>query len=442
MKTKENKLAILLDQKNFLKVLLGNTISRFGDSLDAVAFSWLVFKITGQASWSAMMLAINFIPTVLLQPFAGTLIENWNKRKVLIITDFIRFVLVLSIVAFYLLNLLTPILMAIVTFLISTAEAFTQPARTAIMPKLLEKKHYNTGIAVKGSFSSFAELAGLGLAGIIIAKFGVWIAFVIDACTFFISGICMVWTKIKEDKPQIIQKGAKIILKNMSEGFKYIKRNKILKNIMILTVIVNGILVPINALQAPFVSDVLKQGSELMSVLGIGLVIGMGLGSMLFIWLSEHTKVLSRLFISGIIIAISFVGLLSGKFFIEKPIIVYMISLFVMLLFGIAVSIMSSTISVLFLNNVEENIIARISGISGSIAVMAMPILSLIVGLLVKMISIELMFLICGISTALFFIYMFISKLSFEIEEVEKNGNCEENKLVERRYCTAEICSK
>ena len=55
-------------QKEYLKVIIANLISRFGDSLDAIAFTWLVYAITGSASWSASIFAMNQLPSILVQP--------------------------------------------------------------------------------------------------------------------------------------------------------------------------------------------------------------------------------------------------------------------------------------------------------------------------------------------------------------------------------------
>lgn len=70
-----------MENKNFLLYLTANIINRFGDSLDSIAFTWIIYTITGSAFWSALIFGINRLPTILLQPFLGVLVDKLNKKK-------------------------------------------------------------------------------------------------------------------------------------------------------------------------------------------------------------------------------------------------------------------------------------------------------------------------------------------------------------------------
>ena len=107
-------------QKEYLKHIIANSISRFGDSIDAVAFTWLVYAITGSAAWSAIVFAVNQLPSVLIQPFVGPVIEGMNKKKVMIITDFIRGGIIIGLVILYLTEYLNPWVLLLFTFCNST----------------------------------------------------------------------------------------------------------------------------------------------------------------------------------------------------------------------------------------------------------------------------------------------------------------------------------
>lgn len=72
-----------LKNKNFLAYLSANVINRFGDSLDSIAFTWIIYAITGSAFWSALIFGINRLPTIFLQPFLGVLADKMNKRVVM-----------------------------------------------------------------------------------------------------------------------------------------------------------------------------------------------------------------------------------------------------------------------------------------------------------------------------------------------------------------------
>ena len=80
----------LLSNHPFMKITIANAIGRFGDSLDMLLFSWLIYDITKEASWSAMMVACNIVPSIVLQPIAGVLIEHKEKRKIMYLCDICR----------------------------------------------------------------------------------------------------------------------------------------------------------------------------------------------------------------------------------------------------------------------------------------------------------------------------------------------------------------
>ncbi|MBO5524832.1 MAG: MFS transporter, partial [Roseburia sp.] len=168
-------------QKEYLKLLLSNMINRFGDSVDVIAFEWLVYQVTGSAAWTAVIFGINNLPTVLLQPFAGVLVEGMNKKRVMVVTDCIRGVITAGLVALYLTGNVTPWILAAFTLLHSTVEAFSLPAGMALVPKLLEKKYYEYGTSLSNTVSTVVQLLGMGAAGVIIGVFGIWVAVLIDA---------------------------------------------------------------------------------------------------------------------------------------------------------------------------------------------------------------------------------------------------------------------
>lgn len=90
----------LLSNHPFMKITIANAIGRFGDSLDMLLFSWLIYDITKEASWSAMMVACNIVPSIVLQPIAGVLIEHKEKLCIFVIYA-VHFVLLYSLFFFF-----------------------------------------------------------------------------------------------------------------------------------------------------------------------------------------------------------------------------------------------------------------------------------------------------------------------------------------------------
>ena len=80
----------LYHNHNYVYLLTSNIINRCGDSLDTILFTWLVYLLTNSAGWSAIIFGINQATSVIIQPFIGPLVENMNKKKVLVLSDIAR----------------------------------------------------------------------------------------------------------------------------------------------------------------------------------------------------------------------------------------------------------------------------------------------------------------------------------------------------------------
>ena len=78
MKDTENRGNYLkiLKESEYRKLLFSNLINRFGDSVESIAFTWVVYQITNSAAWSAIVFALNMLPNVIVQPFAGAIVEK------------------------------------------------------------------------------------------------------------------------------------------------------------------------------------------------------------------------------------------------------------------------------------------------------------------------------------------------------------------------------
>ena len=76
----------IFKQKEYMKMMVAALINRFGDSIDAIASTWIVYELTGSAVWSAVIFGVNKVPSVFVTPLAGAWVEGRNKKAIMIIT--------------------------------------------------------------------------------------------------------------------------------------------------------------------------------------------------------------------------------------------------------------------------------------------------------------------------------------------------------------------
>src|SRR5699024_11507355 len=111
-------------------------INRFGDSIDALALTWLVYAITGNAMYSAFNFGINYLPTIFLTPFMGAFIEKRNKKRLMALSYFLRSLLVMLLILFYMFQQFNFYIIIFSTFIISFLETLIVPFSSPILTYL------------------------------------------------------------------------------------------------------------------------------------------------------------------------------------------------------------------------------------------------------------------------------------------------------------------
>lgn len=418
----------IFQQKEYMKTVIAAVINRFGDSIDSIAFTWLVYQITQSATWSAIIFGVNRLPTIFLQPFAGAAIEGQNKKRIMILTDIIRGICVGFIATAFLLGFINQWLLLIATIIISCAEAFRGPASQSLLPKLSDKKYYSFGISLNSSACSVMELIGLGAAGVIISLFSISTAIYIDMATFFLSALIIITLRVKETKLVGSKINVKEYIDNLKGGFAYLKNKVVLKYFVLLAVFLNAILVPFNSLMAPLISEVLKVNEVMLSVLGVSITLGMVIGAAIYPFFcnklsKRRIASFSAYSIGGFYLVLVIIGA-----FITSQIIIYCLVSIISFFVGVAIATLTSFFHIEFIKNVKEEYIARVSSIFGACSVAAIPVVAFAVSILARFTPTIVLFLLAGIIDIMISIFLCGKKRFIELDgcTVEVDTNDEE----------------
>ena len=304
----------IFKQKEYMKMMVAALINRFGDSIDAIASTWIVYELTGSAVWSAVIFGVNKVPSVFVTPLAGAWVEGRNKKAIMISTDLIRAFCVAFVASGYLLGFLQPWMLLVTTCIISTVEAFRGPAGSALTPRVLQAEYYEYGMSLMSTFSSVTELAGTMAAGGIIAVIGAAGAIYLDMATFLLSAliICFVNTREERSRSQIFD--GKAYITNLKEGFSYVRKSHEVCYLMVVVLFMNGILVPLNSLEAPMVDEILHGGAEMLSLLSAALTVGMLFGSVTYPVVKKHMSGKKIMVTACVVVAVFyFIGNFSNR---------------------------------------------------------------------------------------------------------------------------------
>lgn len=383
-------------QKEYMKMIIAALINRFGDSVDAIASTWIVYEITGSAAWSAIIFGLNKIPSILVTPFAGAWVEGRKKKSIMVVTDIIRALCVALVATGYLFGFLNAWILVLTTLTISTVEAFRGPANTALTPRILEEKYYEYGMSLMSTLSSVVELIGTAVAAGIIALIGTAGAIYVDMVTFVLSAIIIMTVNTKEQDLQKQKFNAKEYMETFRDGLSYATKEKSVLFFCGIAIFLNAILVPFNSLQAPLTSEILRGGAEVLSVLGIALTFGMMLGTAVYPLLGKVLNSKGYVALCCMGIGLYYIGLVACKPVYDSKIFMYGFVAVASFLCGVMVSIFMTFLNVEFVRKIDEEYLARAAGIMSALSVASVPVASVVVSAIATVVATEWLFVVAG----------------------------------------------
>ena len=415
----------LFKNRNFRKDLAASLINRFGDSIDAIASSWIVYELTGEASWSAIIYAINRLPTIFLTPLAGPWVERHNKKMIMVVTDLIRALCVGVLATGLLLGFLSAPLIAVLSFIISSAEAFRMPAGTAIFPQIVPQEMYGTAMSINQASSSIVELVGTGAAAAIIALIGSAGAIYVDMITFVLSALLTFSLQLQEEAKADTQGfSLNAYLTDLKEGFIYCGTKKRLVAITMMVLFLNGILVPMNSLQTPMVKELFHGNVWYLSLYGTVVSVSMLLGSVIFPMIQNRLNVKMVLVMVCSSVAAFHILIVAGSPFYANR--YFAIATIVVLagMLGLIISITNMFLSVETLRIIDREYLARAASIGSALGCAIMPVTAFIVSAVVHFVGVAIIFISTGIIAVAFCgVLFFNSALNDEPQVLEEESS-------------------
>jgi Na+/melibiose symporter-like transporter len=177
-------------------------ISQTGDWFNLIASAALVANLSGSGLAIGGLFLARLLPPFVLGPLVGVVADRFDRRKILILSDLLRTVVVLNFL--FVRTAQDVWLLYVLTILQLSISAFFEPTRSALMPSLVARKDLITANALDGTTWSTMLAVGAALGGLATALFGITAAFLIDAASFVLSAwfISQVRSIPVEDNPE------------------------------------------------------------------------------------------------------------------------------------------------------------------------------------------------------------------------------------------------
>lgn len=222
-------------QPDFLKLWTAETISQLGSQVTALALPLVAIVLLRATPLEVGLLtAVDFLPFLVVGLPAGVWVDRMRRRPILIAGDIGRAIALLSIPFAYALGALTIWQLYAVGFVVGVLTVFFDVAYQSYLPSLVEREHLVEGNAKLDISRSGAQLAGPGVAGLLIGIVTAPIAIVADALSFLGSALFVFLIRRREPDPEPERHadGQRVGMRTqIAEGLRYVLNHRYLRNI-------------------------------------------------------------------------------------------------------------------------------------------------------------------------------------------------------------------
>src|SRR5437764_1754835 len=174
-----------LRHRNYRLFFSGQSVSLIGTWMTKIATSWLVYRLTGSAFLLGLVGFAGQIPSFLLAPVAGVLVDRWDRHRLLVATQVLAMVQSAALAALALLGVINIWHVLALSLFQGVINAFDMPARQAFVVEMVESRaDLPNAIALNSSMVNAARLLGPSIGGVLIAAVGEGWCFFADAVSY------------------------------------------------------------------------------------------------------------------------------------------------------------------------------------------------------------------------------------------------------------------
>lgn len=388
----------LLKTRGFLLYWVAQITSRIGDSIHEIALLWLVYDVAGDPTLLGAVVVAQLLPNIAVTLPAGSIVDRWNKKYVMVIAETIRAVSVLAIplVGQGSPSLLIPVVIGVAA-LNGLMEGFFEPAREAILPELVSEEQYDSANVLSNLTARLAQLFYI-VGGIIIALEGSFVAFYINSGTFIFAAAVYLFMPIgavKDEDAAAFDAGE--MLSDIRNGLSYVSTQRLLLTFIVIESLLGGIVSAMSVILPIHASRLLGGGSELFGLLLGAFAVGLLVGTLCVRALESHVPdyrgriITSCLAVSGV--------MLVGVGVAPQAVASNLGSFVPLFAFGIFLGIVTITGNTLLYLVIPEDKRGMVFSVMLTVGQSVGPVFVVAVSLALDVVSTSMVFLVLGAAT-------------------------------------------
>ncbi|AJA47147.1 major facilitator superfamily protein [Clostridium pasteurianum DSM 525 = ATCC 6013] len=383
-----------LKYKYFRYFLAGQCVSLMGTWIQRTAQQWVFYSITKSAFLLGILGVFQFTPMLLFSLFAGVFVDRFPKKKLLLITQFLQMLQAFVFAILILSGHIKYWHVLILAGIYGIVQTFDMPTRQSFFIELVGKEDLISAIGMNSTIVNIARILGPAISGIILLKLGPVFCFAINGFSFIAVMIGLM--SIKSYQVNIRKQNCNII-KDIIDGLKYIKSQKVILTSVILMLIVgtfafnNEVIIPV------YVKEVLHKSAGVYSTLLTASGIGALIGSVKFA--SNKKRRSNVIFTSALILSMCLI--------IQGFIHTYYISILILTAYGFFNIIFMASVNSTIQINSSDEYRGRAVSVYSLVLVGTTPIGNLFAGTVGQYLGANMSFLSCGIITLVLMSIMF-----------------------------------
>jgi len=388
----KDRAASLWRNRDFLIVWLGQSVSMFGTRVSYIAWIWWVLDRTDSATATAAIGIAAALPSFILGPFAGAIVDRYDRRKVMRTMDLINAILYAAAAAMMFSGALRVWHVYLFAALSAVATAFHRPALRSSIPNLVT----NDQLTMANSFYQISRgvcgFIGLLLGGILVGWIGEAPTLLLDGATFALAGLSLSWVSFASPRMETVAR-FKTVLADTLSGLRFLFSRRTLFYLILLYGLVNFLLAPMGTLFSILSKDFFGTGPEGFGMLNAAVSAGLLVGGFVAAGLRRLRK-------HGwvILCSLALLGAMLTLFGLSKSLYV---SMGLLAILGIAVANANVFQAVIFQTHVPNELQGRVFAAQFAVSEGLQPISLALIGAVLAVASIPTVLVISGTAIVL-----------------------------------------
>jgi MFS family permease len=372
-----NRITRALRHRNYRLFFGGQSISLIGTWITRIATSWLVYRLTGSELLLGIVGFAGQIPMLVLSPFAGVLVDRWDRHRILVITQILSALQSAALAVLALMNVITVAEVIVLQIVQGVINSFDTPARQAFVVEMVEDRaDLPNAIALNSSMINASRIIGPSIGGVLIATLGEGWCFGADAISYIAVIVSLMAMRRTPAKKAVIDTR---MLEELRTGWTYVSRFAPVRALLLIVALAGVAGMPYATLMPVIASKALHGGAHTLGILMTASGIGALAGTLYLA--SRHTV----LGLGKVIVAAS-IGLSLGliAFSFSRAL---WLSILILPIIGAGMMVQAASANTILQTVVDERLRGRVMAFY-SLAIMGMqPIGSLLSGVIAERIG-------------------------------------------------------